>query len=206
MSAHQQKKLDGEALVWFRDRFELPLSDDDARNARFYRPAEDSPELRYLCACRKKLGGFVPRRSVNAPVVQTPSRFDFAHFAFELETREASTTVAFVRMLSSLLRNRSCGRYLVPIVADEARTFGMQSLFRQSGIYSHCGQLYQPEDQEDFLWYKEARSGQILQKASMRPGRSPPGSRLQHHTRTMAFPCCRSTSSIPCSDYSASAT
>jgi pyruvate dehydrogenase E1 component len=164
MSAHQQKKLDEEALEWFRDRFELPLSDEDVRNARFYRPADDSPELLYLRARRKELGGFVPHRLPNAPVMQTPSRFEFAKFAFEPEAREASTTVALVRMLANLLRNRSCGRHLVPIVADEARTFGMQSLFRQAGIYSHCGQLYEPEDQEDFLWYKEARNGQILQE------------------------------------------
>ena len=164
MSAHQQKKLDDEALAWFRDRFELPLSDDDVRRAKFFRPAGDSPELQYLLKGRKQLGGFLPQRADAAPAISPPPALEFGHFALEPEAREYSTTVAFVRMMANLLRNRSCGRHIVPIVADEARTFGMQSLFRQAGIYSCCGQLYEPEDHDDFLWYREARDGQILQE------------------------------------------
>jgi pyruvate dehydrogenase E1 component len=164
MSAHQQKKLDDEALRWFRDRFELPLSDADVQNAEFYLPPDDSPEIRYLHARRRELGGFVPQRSSKVRKVEVPKLADFAGFAIEGEEREMSTTVAFVRMLANLLKSGTFGSHLVPIVADEARTFGMQSLFRQAGIYSHCGQLYEPEDQGDFLWYKEARNGQILQE------------------------------------------
>ena len=164
MSAHQQKKLDDEALAWFRDRFELPLSDEDVRQAKFFRPPDGSPELQYLLERRKQLGGFLPERADAAPTISSPPAVEFGHFAFEPEGREYSTTVAFVRMMANLLRNRSCGRHIVPIVADEARTFGMQSLFRQAGIYSCCGQVYEPEDHDDFLWYKEARDGQILQE------------------------------------------
>lgn len=164
MSAHQQKKLHIDALRSFRDRFELPLSDEDLENARFYRPPPDSPEMRYLIECRTRLGGFVPRRSVEAPKLTTPRSAAFGGFSFKSETREMSTTVAFVRMLSALLKEDKVGRYIVPIVADEARTFGMESLFRRVGIYSHCGQLYEPEDQTDLLYYKEALDGQILEE------------------------------------------
>ena len=169
MSAHQQKKLDKEALHYFRDRFELPLSDEDISTARFYRPAPDSPEMEYLQERRRILGGYVPQRALKAQSVEVPARSKFAGFAFQQEDREMSTTVGFVRMLTNLLKS-SLGKRFVPIIADEARTFGMQSLFRQAGIYSHCGQLYEPEDSSDFLFYKESRDGQILEEGISEAG------------------------------------
>ena len=164
MSAHQQKKLNQDALRAFRDRFDLNLSDQDLEEANFYRPAHDSPEMRYLIECRSRLGGFVPRRLAAAPVLPVPRAASFADFSFKMEEREMSTTVAFVRMLTALLKQEGFGKHIVPIVADEARTFGMESLFRRIGIYSHCGQLYEPEDQGDLLFYKEAIDGQILEE------------------------------------------
>ena len=164
MSSHQQKKLGHDALRFFRDRFALPLSDQDLEEARFYRPPSDSPEMRYLLECRDRLGGFVPCRAVQAPKLTTPRIAAFAEFCLKPEARAVSTTVAFVRMLSTLLKDANVGKRIVPIVADEARTFGMESLFRKIGIYSHCGQLYEPEDQTHLLYYKEAMDGQILEE------------------------------------------
>ena len=170
MAAHQQKKLNAEALRSFRDRFQLPLSNEDVDNARFYLPSPDTPEMRYLQECRRKLGGFLPARATKARKLETPKRKAFAGFAFEAEDREMSTTVAFVRMLNGMLKDNSFGRYIVPIVADEARTFGMESLFRKVGIYSHCGQLYEPADQADLLYYKESCDGQILEEGITEAG------------------------------------
>jgi len=170
MSAHQQKKLGLEALLSFRDRFALPLSDEDVDNARFYRPAADSREMRYLHDCRRRLRGYVPMRSLKAHKIDAPRREGFAAFAFEQQTRELSTTVAFVRMLTGMLKDSQMGPCLVPIVADEARTFGMESLFRKIGIYSHCGQLYEPEDHDALLYYKESRDGQILEEGITEAG------------------------------------
>jgi pyruvate dehydrogenase E1 component len=170
MSAHQQKKLDSEALRTFRDRFELSLSDEQADSAEFYRPPEDSPEMRYLHECRRTLRGFIPVRPTKSHAVDTPRREAFAGFAFAPQDREMSTTVAFVRMLSGLLKDKQLGRCIVPIVADEGRTFGMESLFRNIGIYSHCGQLYEPEDQRHLLFYKESRDGQILEEGITEAG------------------------------------
>ena len=164
MTAHQQKKLDKEGLLWFRDYFQLPLTDDDAVQARLYRPAQGSPEMQYLLERRKALGGFLPRRVTRAPRLEVPPRKLFLAFTAKPETREISTTMAFVRMLSALLKTAHLQQAIVPIVADEARTFGMESLFRQVSIYSHCGQLYEPQDQSDLLPYKEARDGQILEE------------------------------------------
>jgi pyruvate dehydrogenase E1 component len=164
MSAHQQKKLDTEALRSFRDRFALPLSDEDVEVARFYRPPADSPEMVYLHECRRRLGGFVPARVTRAQKLETPACPTFARFAFEPEEREMSTTIAFARMLNALLKDRTLGPKIVPIVADEARTFGMEALFRTIGIYSHCGQLYEPADQDNFLHYRESIDGQILEE------------------------------------------
>jgi pyruvate dehydrogenase E1 component len=170
MSAHQQKKLDDETLRSFRDKFALPLTDEDVANARFYKPPNDSPEMRHLHANRKNLGGYIPSRKRTAPVLRPPDTEAFAGFVLGQERREMSTTTAFVRMLASLLRDDSLGSRVVPIVADEARTFGMQSLFRQVGIYSPCGQLYEPEDQSDFLYYRESRDGQILEEGITEAG------------------------------------
>ncbi|MCC6861927.1 MAG: pyruvate dehydrogenase (acetyl-transferring), homodimeric type [Bryobacterales bacterium] len=164
MSAHQQKKLDEEALRWFRDRFDLPLSDEEIAGVRFCRLPESSPEMRYLRECRRRLGGYLPCRKHSAPALPAPGAAVFAPFVFEPESREMSTTVAFVRMLTRLLKEPLLGRRVVPIVADEARTFGMEALFRRVGIYSHCGQLYEPEDQQNLMYYRESRDGQILEE------------------------------------------
>jgi pyruvate dehydrogenase E1 component len=164
MSAHQQKKLDDEALREFRDRFAVPVSDDDVAQARFRALPLDSPELKYLHERRRHLGGYLPSRRSGAPALQVPAASTFAPFVFKDENHEMSTTVAFVRMLRNLLKAPVLGERLVPVVADEARTFGIQALFGQSGIYSHCGQLYEPEDRKDLLYYKESRDGQILEE------------------------------------------
>jgi pyruvate dehydrogenase E1 component len=164
MSAHQQKKLDKEGLLWIRDHHQLPFSDEDAANARFYCPSADSLEIRYLLERRHVLGGFLPARNARARKLPPAAPVSFAEFTTKSDAREASTTVAFVRMLSHLLKNAEFARRIVPIVADEARTFGMQSLFRQLGIYSPCGQLYEPQDKADLLFYREACNGQILEE------------------------------------------
>jgi len=164
MSAHQQKKLSDDALRSFRDRFHLPMSEEQILNAEFYRPPEDSPGMRYLHSCRSRLGGFIPARISSAPQLTPPAAKDFGEFALEPGAREMSTTIAFVRMLAGLLKDEAIGKRVVPIVADEARTFGMESLFRQAGLYSHCGQLYEPEDQGSLLSYRESREGQILEE------------------------------------------
>ncbi|MBI1944030.1 MAG: pyruvate dehydrogenase (acetyl-transferring), homodimeric type, partial [Betaproteobacteria bacterium] len=158
MGAHQQKKLEDEALVAFRDRFALPLTDAQVSALQWYRPAPESAEMKYLHARRQALGGYLPARSAAAPALEAPA------LALKGSAREHSTTMAFVQLLSQLLRDPAVGRRVVPIVADEARTFGMQSLFRQVGIYSSVGQLYDPEDHEELLYYKEARDGQILEE------------------------------------------
>ncbi|MET0680873.1 MAG: pyruvate dehydrogenase (acetyl-transferring), homodimeric type, partial [Burkholderiales bacterium] len=152
MGTHQQKKLDDDALKEFRDRFALPLSDDDVVSLRLYKPADDSPEMKYLHARRQALGGFLPARSSQGPALVVPPDA-FARLLEGTRDREQSTTMIFVQLLAQLLRDPAVGRHVVPIVADEARTFGMQSLFRQIGIYSSSGQLYSPEDHDELLYY-----------------------------------------------------
>ena len=174
MTTHQQKKLDNESLLAFRDRFALPLSDDDVTSLKFYRPAPDSVEMKYLAARRASLGGPLPkRRSIN-PGIAVPGAEVFAKFAIEPPTAgassEMSSTMAFVRMLTNLARDAALGRRVVPIVADEARTFGMQAMFRQSGIYAPGGQAYEPEDADELLYYREARDGQILEEGISEAG------------------------------------
>lgn len=142
MTSHQAKKLDIDALKAFRDRFALPLSDDDVAQLRFYRPAEDSQEMRYLQSRRTALGGYMPARQKGDEPIAVPALADYARFAFEADGKEMSTTMAVVRMLGGLLKDKALGPRIVPIVADEARTFGMANLFRQIGIYSPQGQLY----------------------------------------------------------------
>ena len=164
MGAHQQKKLEDEALLAFRDRFAVPLSDEDVKALRYYKPAADSLEMRYLNARRQALGGYMPARLRKATGVPVPALASFARLLEGSGTREESTTMVFVRMLSQLLRDADLGKRIVPIVADEARTFGMQSLFRQVAIYSAVGQLYEPEDRDELLYYKEAQDGQILEE------------------------------------------
>jgi pyruvate dehydrogenase E1 component len=170
MTTHQQKKLDDEALKAFRDRFALPLSDDDVEHLRFHKPAAESPEMRYLHARREALGGYLPARTAAAPRVEVPGLGAFAHLLAAADGREKSTTMVFVQMLGQLLRDPALGKRIVPIVADEARTFGMQNLFRQVGIYSSVGQLYEPEDRDELLYYKEAKDGQILEEGITEAG------------------------------------
>jgi pyruvate dehydrogenase E1 component len=169
MGTHQQKKLNDEALLEIRDRFALPLPDEDVVQVRFHRPPEDAQEMRYLHAQRKKLGGYLPARSSAAPRLPAPGLEAFSKIVAGT-AREQSTTMLFVQMLSQLLKDPALGRHVVPIVADEARTFGMQSLFRQVGIYSSVGQLYEPEDHEELLYYKEAKDGQILEEGITEAG------------------------------------
>lgn len=164
MTSHQSKKLDVEALKAFRDRFHLPISDDMVGKLEFYRPPEEGPEMTYLRARRDALGGCMPSRRRKAEAVPVPPIDSYGRFAVEADGKEMSTTMAAVRMLGALLRDKTLGPRIVPIVADEARTFGMANLFRQVGIYSPVGQLYEPEDSKSMLSYHEAQTGQLLEE------------------------------------------
>jgi len=167
---HSQKKLNEDELREFRTRFSIPISDEDVAKAPFYRPSEDSAEIRYLKERRKALGGYLPKRIVKAQPLKTPSEELFEEFYSGTEGREVSTTMVYVRMLAKLLRDKEIGHLIVPIVPDEARTFGMESLFRQVGIYSNQGQLYEPVDKDSLLYYKEAKNGQILEEGITEAG------------------------------------
>ncbi|MDQ3194396.1 MAG: pyruvate dehydrogenase (acetyl-transferring), homodimeric type, partial [Bacteroidota bacterium] len=168
---HQQKKLNEQELRVFRSRFGIPISDEDVAEAPFYRPSEDSEETKYLMQRRKELGGFVPKRDgESAPSLKIPSDDFFKEFHKGNGEREAATTMAFVHMLSKLLKDKEIGKNIVPIVPDEARTFGMESLFRQVGIYSHVGQNYEPVDKGSLLYYKEEINGQILEEGITEAG------------------------------------
>src|SRR6187200_2922059 len=167
---HQQKKLNESDLRIFRTRFGIPVSDDEIADAPFYRPADDSIELQYLQERRKALGGFVPSRKVVAKPIEPPPGELFDEFLKGTAGRKASTTMVFVRLLSKLLRDKTIGELVVPIVPDEARTFGMESLFRAVGIYSHVGQKYEPVDMDTLLYYKEAQDGQILEEGITEAG------------------------------------
>lgn len=167
---HQQKKLNEEELREFRSRFGIPISDDEVIKAPFYKPADDSQEIQYLKEKRKKLGGSVPMRKTDIRPIKTPPEEIFEEFYKGTEGREVSTTMAFVRILTKLLKDKEIGKQIVPIVPDEARTFGMEALFRQVGIYSHVGQLYEPVDADSLLYYKEAKNGQILEEGITEAG------------------------------------
>jgi pyruvate dehydrogenase E1 component len=167
---HQQKKMTEGALLAFRDRFGLELTDDEVRSAAFHKPPADSPEAAYLHERRVALGGPLPQRRADAPPLAVP---ELSAFKGQLEgtgEREISTTMAFVRILATLVRDKALGRHVVPIVPDESRTFGMEGMFRQLGIFSQVGQLYEPEDREQLMFYKEDRQGQILQEGINEPG------------------------------------
>ncbi len=170
MTTHSQKKLEDEDLLSFRDRFHLPLTDAQATDLEFLNPGPDSPEVRYLRARREALGGPLPLRSTTAAPLAVPPVEEFARFAIEAEGKEMSTTMALVRMLGQLLRLPELGPRIVPIVADEARTFGMANLFKQVGIYSSQGQRYAPEDIGSVLSYREALDGQILEEGISEAG------------------------------------
>jgi pyruvate dehydrogenase E1 component len=170
MTTHSQKKLDDTALIEFRNRFNLPISDEQARNLEFFRPAEDSAEMRYLHERRKQLGGYLPRRLSTSQALPVPALASYASFATGAGGKEMSTTMAFVRLLANLLKDKDLGPRIVPIVADEARTFGMANLFKQVGIYSSVGQRYEPEDIGSVLSYREALDGQILEEGISEAG------------------------------------
>jgi pyruvate dehydrogenase E1 component len=170
MVTHQAKKMTEDALLAFRDRFELPLTDEQVRAAEYYKPPPDSAEMRCLRECRAALGGSLPVRRRRADPLPVP---ELDLFKGQLEgtgEREISTTMAFVRVLAALLRDKQIGRHIVPIIPDESRTFGMEGLFRQVGIYSHVGQLYQPQDAEQLMFYKEDEHGQILEEGITEAG------------------------------------
>ncbi|HUJ94797.1 MAG TPA: pyruvate dehydrogenase (acetyl-transferring), homodimeric type [Terriglobales bacterium] len=167
---HQQKKLNEDELRLFRSRFGIPIADEALHEAPFYRPADDSPELLYMDERRKHLGGYLPERKVRAKPIARIAESHFEEFHKGTEGREVSTTMVFVRLLSKLLRDPEIGKLIVPIIPDEARTFGMEALFRQVGIYSSVGQLYEPVDMDTLLYYKEAKNGQILEEGITEAG------------------------------------
>ncbi len=164
MGAHQKKKMDEDSMVAFKNRFNIPLSDEDAAAAKYYKPPEDSPEIQYMRERRKALGGPIPARRHQAAPLDIPDLAAFEPLLKGTGEREMSTTMAFVRLLTLLTRDKKLGRHIVPIVPDEARTFGMEGMFRQLGIYSSVGQLYTPQDQDQVMFYKEDLSGQILEE------------------------------------------
>ena len=170
MTTHSQKKLDDEALIEYRNRFNLPLTDEQATSLTFFRPHENSEELKYLKEQRNKLGGQLPKRYSECDKLNVPDINSYAAFAIKAEDKEMSTTMAFVRMLGNLLKDKVLGPRVVPIVADEARTFGMANLFKQVGIYSSVGQRYEPEDIGSVLSYREALDGQILEEGISEAG------------------------------------
>ncbi len=161
---HSQKKMGEEALKAFRNRFNIPVSDDQIKDVPFYRFPEDSEEMQYIRQRREALGGYLPARKDMAPALEIPDLAVFDALLQDSGDREFSTTMAFVRILSTLTRNKQIGRNIVPIVPDEARTFGMEGMFRQLGIYSHSGQLYKPMDADQVMYYREDKKGQILQE------------------------------------------
>ena len=163
-TTHQVKKLSLDELKHFRDRFDVPLRDEELEDVPYYRPAADSSEMQYMHQCRERLGGTMPRRLVDQQTLAIPG---LSAFKAQLEgsgKREISSTMAFVRILATLVRDKELGKRVVPIVPDEARTFGMEGMFRQLGIYSSEGQLYEPEDSDELAAYKESKSGQVLEE------------------------------------------
>jgi pyruvate dehydrogenase E1 component len=163
-TTHQQKSMDIDSLKAFRDRFDLPLTDEQVENLSYYKPGADSPEMLYLAERRAAMGGSVPSRRRKGNELVVPELSAFENMLAATGEREISTTMAFVRILSTLVRDKQVGKYIVPIVPDEARTFGMEGMFRQLGIYSSAGQLYEPQDNDQVMFYKESKDGQILEE------------------------------------------
>ena len=161
---HQQKSMDIESLKTFRSRFDLPISDEEVENLSYYKPGKDSPELKYMMERRNSLGGFLPKRKKQGNKLNVPSIDAFSKQLESSGEREISTTMVFVRILTTLVKDKDIGKFIVPIVPDEARTFGMEGMFRQLGIYSSVGQLYEPQDSDQVMFYKEKKDGQILEE------------------------------------------
>ncbi|PUE50288.1 pyruvate dehydrogenase (acetyl-transferring), homodimeric type [Limnohabitans sp. 2KL-1] len=170
MTTHSQKKFDEQDLIDYRNRFDLPLSDEQAKGLAFYKPTDDSAEMRYLREHRARLGGSLPKRETACDRLPVPALASYGQFALQADGKDMSTTMAFVRMLGNLLKDPQLGPRIVPIVADEARTFGMANLFKQVGIYSSVGQRYAPEDIGSVLSYREATDGQILEEGISEAG------------------------------------
>lgn len=169
-ATHQQKKMDIESLKEMRDRFNIPLTDEQVENLEYVKPEPESEEIKYLQERRKELGGYLPQRQKFAAPLEVPPLSDFKPLLDGSGDREMSTTMAFVRMLTILTRDKKIGKNIVPIVPDEARTFGMEGMFRQLGIYSSVGQLYEPQDRDQIMYYKEDKSGQILEEGITEAG------------------------------------
>ena len=169
-TTHQQKKLDEKDLMYYRDRFDVPLTDQQVKNVEYYKPSESSPEIKYLKECRLKLGGNLPERSSFAKSIKTPSEDIFKAMKESTGKKEMSTTMVLVRMLTSLLRDKNVAPRLVPIIPDEARTFGMEGFFQKIGIYAHEGQKYEPVDSEQLSSYREDIKGQVLEEGITEAG------------------------------------
>nr|WP_246120206.1 pyruvate dehydrogenase (acetyl-transferring), homodimeric type [Blastopirellula retiformator] len=167
---HNQKKLNEKELADFRNRFSIPISDEEVVKAPFYRPPEDSAEMKYLVKRREALGGYMPTRPTDSPKTEVPVLADYQEFLGDSGGKELSTTMGFVRLLSKLVKDKTMGKNIVPIVPDESRTFGMEGMFRQIGIYAHGGQLYEPVDSDQLMYYKEAKDGQILEEGITEAG------------------------------------
>ncbi len=168
--AHNKKKVNEEELLEFRSRFGIPISDEEVGKAPFYKPAEDSVELKYLRQRRQELGGYLPNRPTTAPKMEVPRFDDYRKLVDRDNGKVLSTTNGFVRLLSRLCKDKKIGKYIVPIVPDESRTFGMEGMFREIGIYSHSGQLYEPIDSDQLAYYKEAKDGQLLEEGISEAG------------------------------------
>ena len=169
-TTHQQKKLDEQDLLYYRDRFNVPLTDEQVKNIEYYKPAENSEEIKYLKERRKQLGGFIPERTSLSKPIKAPPKDIFESFMKSTGEKKMSTTMTLVRMLTNLLRDKNVAPRLVPIIPDEARTFGMEGFFRKIGIYAHEGQKYEPEDSEQLSSYKEKKSGQVLEEGITEAG------------------------------------
>ena len=169
-TTHQQKKLDEKDLLYYRDRFDVPLTDQQVKNIEYYKPSDSSKEIKYLKNCRMKLGGNIPKRTTSAKSIKTPSMDIFENFMKSTGDKEMSTTMVLVRMLANLLRDKNVAKRLVPIIPDEARTFGMEGFFQKIGIYAHEGQKYEPVDSEQLSSYREDKSGQVLQEGITEAG------------------------------------
>ncbi len=169
-TTHQQKKLDEKDLLYYRDRFDVPLTDEQVKNIQYYRPDENSPEIKYLKECRIKLGGYLPERSSFAKAIKTPPKDIFDKMKESTGDKEMSTTMVLVRMLTNLMRDKNVSPRLVPIIPDEARTFGMEGFFQKIGIYAHEGQKYEPVDSEQLSSYREDIKGQVLEEGITEAG------------------------------------
>jgi len=168
--AHQQKKLNEEEMLEFRSRFGIPISDEEVAKAPFYKPADDSVEMKYLRERRQELGGFLPSRPTEPPTMEMPVLADYRKIIDRDAGKDISTTMGIVRLLERLCKDKKIGQNIVPIVPDESRTFGMEGMFRQIGIYAHTGQLYEPVDSDKVFYYKEAKDGQILEEGITEAG------------------------------------